>query len=425
MDAYTSRSTGDLHRDGRIPTSGNPFSAQLDTELLSIIAKLEELYREGKRTFVIVTHRDPDADAIAGCLGMERLIRGILPSDVMIKWMHDGELCASLAKTCGRVTESITHLPSVIEASPEGSVAVVVVDQPGLHSCAVLPPAMRYGSQLGNREADIILDHHGEERYQHGAIALPESGCTAALIYRLLQLAREHEGFKSSISSSEDEARFALLVNVGARTDAGQNIFGTLAESVSPFVAWAVRSTEGKFPSSDAQAFDVLASQRADLLDSAKRDAHIYHGVEIDGVPTHLVVAYAGVAESTHCIGACASKMFDFERERARVECGGLPVAVVVCGIIRPESKLDAEVVHAGERVQISIRTEPAIDAELIAAEISSGGGGRVGAAAAQLTVPKRYDSVTDELFVERLIELLEVKLTWPEKYNWKLDARS
>lgn len=423
MDAHAV-SEGHLFQEGRHSTLGSPFSQSIDAELAAVLGKLVRLYEEGRRTFVIVTHRDPDADAIAGCLGMDRLIRGLLPSDVTIRWMHDGELCSSLRGVVARKTESITGLPGVFEGAPEGSVAVVVVDQPGLHSCAVLPRSMRLDPVLGNREADIIVDHHGDSLLHDGAVCVPESGSTAALVYRLLQLAHNHERYQRASFSDQENARFALLLNVGARTDAGQNVVGPLAKDVSPYVSWVVRETEGNFSTADAKAFDVLAASHGALLETAKREALVFDGVDIDGVLTQLVLAYAGVADSAHCIGACASKLFDHERAKTKGAASHLPLAVVVCGIIRPEDQQGAEVVHAGERVQISIRTDLMVDAEFIAERISAAGGGRAGAAAAQISVPKKYDSLSDSFYVAKLLELLEVKLTWPEQYSWNLDAR-
>lgn len=408
----------------RVSTPESPFSPALDSELVSMILRLQELHSEGKRTFVIVTHRDPDSDAIAGCLGMDRLIRGILPADVSIIWMHDGSLCPSLQKVCGRVSESIRTLPSLLEAAPHGSVAILVVDQPGLHTCAVLPTDMRFDSWVGSREADIVLDHHGDPRHEPGVISAPESGCTAALVYRLLELALNHERYRNTQFSKAEDEQLALLVNVGARTDAGQSLTAPLSEGASPFVQWAVGKTEGKFDKNVAATFDVLATQHGGLVEAASSDAHVYHGVMINGVLTHLVVSYAGVVESAHCIGACASKMLQIEHERRHVTQSQLPLAVVVCGLIRPDEHEESEVVRAGERVQVSIRTEPPVDAEFIAQTISAAGGGRVGAAAVQLSVPKKYDQVEDDLYVSRLLALLEVKLTWPEKFSWDLDAR-
>ena len=421
MDISASRATTP---EERVSTPPVPFSPELDTELVSIIVRIQELYREGKRTFVIVTHRDPDSDAIAGCLGMDRLIRGILPGDVAITWMHDGSLCPSLQKACGRLPESIKNLPSLLEAAPHDSVAILVVDQPGLHTCTVLPKDMRFDRWIGNREADIVLDHHGDPRHDPGVISAPESGCTAALVYRLLELAQNHERYRNTKFSKIEDEQFALLVNVGARTDAGQSVTSPLSETASPFIRWAVDRTEGRFDKNLAATFDVLGAQHGGLVEAASADAHVYHGVLIGGVLTHLVVSYAGVADSAHCIGACASRMLLLEREKQQKNSSAYPVAVVVCGLIRHDDQATEEVVRAGERVQVSIRTEQPVDAEFIAQSISSAGGGRIGAAAAQLAVPEKYDRVDDELYISRLLALLEVKLTWPEKFSWDLDAR-
>ena len=425
MDAQTSACAAQPHKVGHPQPLGSPFSQRLDAELVAIISKLECLYQEGRRTFVIVTHRDPDADAIAGCVGMDRLMRGVLPADISVRWMHDGELCSSLRAVCGRASESISKLPSIFEGAPANAVSVVVVDQPSLHSCAVLTDAMRLEPSIANREADIVLDHHGDSRHHDGAVCEPLCGCTAALVYRLLQLAENHERYKQTRFTKDEDARFSLLVNVGARTDAGQNVIGPLSECVSPYVSWVVASTEGDFPREDAKAFDVLASRHASLVESARQEAFVYEGVEIHGVCADLILAYAGSAESAHCIGACASKVFEEERVKRRRDLKALPLAVVVCGIIRGDNFENHEVVHAGERVQVSIRTEPPVDAARIAHTISSSGGGRIGAAAAQLAIPKKYESVSDLFYVSRLLDLLEVKLTWPEQFSWNLDARS
>lgn len=424
MDVQPSEHRGHGATRDPLQPQSPPFSPQLDAELAAIISKIEHLYNEGRRTFVIVTHRDPDPDAMAGCVGMDRLIRGILPSDVSLRWMHDGELCSSLQRVCGRSTESIGNLPDIFTGAPEGSVSVIVVDQPGLHSCAVLPESMRLDPTIGNREADILLDHHGDPRRQEGAVCEPSCGCTAALVHRLLQLAQNHERYRGAQFSEDENARLALLLNVGARTDAGQSVTGPLSGSVSPFCSWVVESTQSAFREDDARAFDLLTSQRANLVERAHQRALVYDGVEIQGVCARLVLSYAGSAESTHCIGACASKLFELECAKQRLDEKALPVAVVVCGIIRTESSEGSEVVRAGERVQVSIRTQAPVDAEYIAHVISIAGGGRTGAAAAQLAVPERYDQFSDNFYVERLLELLEVKLTWPEQFSWNLDAR-
>ena len=266
MEALSSTSAEQKAVSRGPSTTCGPFSPQLDADLASIIVKVEGLYGEGKRTFVIVPHRDPDADAMAGCMGMDRLIRGLLPGDVSIRWMHDGTLCEYLRQVCGSITEPLTNLPKVLEAAPHGSVAVVVVDQTGLHSSAVLPASLQSDIHLKARQADVVLDHHGEPRHEPGLISAPEAGCTAALVYRLLELAKNHDRFRNVTWSPEDDARFALLVNMGARTDSSQKVSGPLSDGVSPHVRWAVEATDGLFEVSASEPFDVLAGQHEGLV---------------------------------------------------------------------------------------------------------------------------------------------------------------
>ncbi|MEY4668580.1 MAG: hypothetical protein RL518_1279 [Pseudomonadota bacterium] len=387
----------------------SPFSPQLDAALASIIVKLEELYNQGKRTFVIVPHRDPDADAMAGCVGMDRLIRGVLPDNASVRWMHDGQLCASLREVCERPTEPISSLPGLVDESPHGTVAIIVVDQTGLHSPTVLPAEVGSNGLLETREADIILDHHGATRDEPGRLSAPEAGCTAALVYRLLELAQNHERFRRLTFCPEEEARFALLVNVGARTDASQNVSGPLSECVSPYVRWAVEKTEGCFDPAACRSFDVLAAHHDGLVRIAQAEAKVYPNVLINGVQAHLVVSYTGVAESVHCIGACADHLFSFEKKRYLH--GDLPIAVVICGVIQLSSTDSEEVVHGGERIHVSVRTESPVDAEHIAELISASGGGRLGAAAAQLTVPEMFENMRVDEYMARLLAYLEMKI--------------
>lgn len=412
MGATRSTSAQPQATDRVLSTTQSPFSAQLDADLASIILKLEQLYSQGKRTFVIVAHRDPDADAMAGCFGMDRLIRGILPGDVAVRWMHDGTLSDSLRRVCGASTEPVSALPALFEAVPQETVAIVVVDQTGLHSSAVLPPNLKSDIRLQSREADVILDHHGDARHEPGIISAPEVGCTAALVYRLVELARNHERFRQVPWSAEEESRFALLVNIGARTDASQKVAGPLAEGVPLHVRWAVDSTEGRFDPSGCQPFDVLAGHHEGLVRYAREHTRVYPNVLIRGVSARLLVSYAGVAESAHCVGACADLLHAAERSRHQAD--GLPIAMVVCGVIQPASETGRASVHTGERIHISVRTEVPVDAEHIAETISVHGGGRVGSAAAQLTVPEMCEDMPVDEYMLLLMSYIEMRLLWP-----------
>lgn len=417
MDVKSSPSAKPRQQERDPSTTQTPFSPQLDADLASIILKLEHLYAEGKRTFVIVAHRDPDADAMAGCLGMDRLIRGLLPEDITIRWMHDGYLSDCLRKVCGGTTEPVAALPSVLEAAPQGSVAIVVVDQSGLHSSAVLPANLESDIQLKAREADVVLDHHGDPRHDPGMISAPEAGCTAALVYRLLELAKNSERFRDSCHSPDDEARLALLVNMGARTDASQQVVGPISDAVSPYVRWAVHTTEGRFDPAVCSSFDVLAGHHEGLVRHAQAHTKVYPNVVVNRVPARVLVAYAGIADSVHCIGACADRLLSGEKEREGL--GQLPVAVVVCGVIQPPGASPGVLVHKGERIHVSVRTEKPIDAEYMAELISVHAGGRVGSAAAQLTVPEMCDDMPVDRYMLLLLSYIEMKLIWPPGSLW------
>jgi hypothetical protein len=412
MGATRSTSAQPQTNNRDLSTTSGPFSPKLDADLVSIILKLEQLYNEGKRTFVIVAHRDPDADAMAGCLGMDRLIKGILPGDVTVRWMHDGTLSDSLRQVCGSTTEPVSALPLLFDSVSEETVAIVVVDQTGLHSAAVLPANLESDIRLKSREADVILDHHGDARHEPGIVSAPEVGCTAALVYRLLELARNHERFRTVTWSPEEDSRLALLVNIGARTDASQKVVGPLAEGVSSHVRWAVDTTEGRFDSSACQSFDVLAGHHEGLVRYAREHTKVYPKVVIRGVPARLLVSYAGIAESVHCVGACADLLHAAEKERHQAD--DLPIAIVVCGVLQPSSGSGRPSVHTGERIHISVRTEAPIDAEHIAEAISVSGGGRVGSAAAQLTVPEMCENMPVDEYMLLLMSYIEMRLVWP-----------
>lgn len=417
MESLASASIGQTRRDPRLEP---PFSPALDAHLVGLILKLQKLYDSGKRDFVIVTHRDPDPDAIAGCLGMERLARGVLPHDITVQWMHDGALCPLVRKTCRHGSESIAKLPLILQ-TPEGAerTAVILVDQPHLDSAAVLPAVMRGQRILGQFTPDITLDHHGEDRFDDGVVVAGSVGSTAVLVQRLLELAKSHSRFCYAQHSAEDDAELALYINLGARTDAGVDVVGELPDSASTFLQWANQETRPFVNPAIAAQFDLLGEHHGFLVASARRNAEVYHGVVIGDHPTHLVLTFAGVADTSHCIGACASKVMDFERN---VDTGGLPVAVVVCGIVRAEDDLSHKL-HAGDLVHISIRTDEPVSAELIAHILSVGGGGRPGAASAQIRIPRSYDAEREELFLRDCLKLMAVKLTWNEKFSWTLDC--
>jgi nanoRNase/pAp phosphatase (c-di-AMP/oligoRNAs hydrolase) len=395
----------------------SPFPCDMDGHLLDQIVRIRELYDEGKRSFVIATHRDPDPDAIAGCLGMEYLIRAVTPGPVSIRWMHEGTLSSALKHVTGKTTEPIAHLESAIE---DHAVAIVVVDQPDLNLCTMLPQSLRDDARFKNRFPDIVLDHHGEARYDQGRISFPEAGSTAALVCRLLDLAHMYSLVPKSLVLDDVANRLPLLLNMGARTDAGVSVVGELPSSVSPYTRWVVEQTQAKVDPADAALFDILKTHDSHLLEKARAHERVRKGIVIGGVLAEVVLTHAGVADSPHCVGACASELF---REKLAHRKGPERVVVIMFGIIRPEGAQEMHELHKGETIHVSIRTEEGISAEHIARRLSSIGGGRPSAAGFQLQVPENFEHVSDEIFLGHCLSLASVKLTWREQFSWNLDT--
>jgi len=401
-----------------VPQATSPFRCDTDSHLVDQLVRIKELYDEGKRSFVIATHRDPDSDAIAACLGMDYLIRALIPGPVSIRWMHDGTLCAYLKEVSGKTTEPIANLEALIE---DQSVAIVVVDQPDLNLCTMLPRALREDSRFRNRSADIVLDHHGEARYDQGRVSFPDAGSTAALVCRLLDLAHFYSLTPKSLVLDGVDSRLPLLLNMGARTDAGISVMGELPSSVSDYTRWVVEQTQARVDPKDAALFDVLKAHDGQLLKTARTHARVRKGIALEGVTAEVVVTHAGVADSPHCIGACASELF---REKLAEKQGAARVVVVMFGIIRPDGAAESHELHKGETIHVSIRSEEGISAEKIAQRLSSDGGGRPSAAGFQIEVPDNFENVSDEVFLGHCLSLANAKLTWREQFSWTLDTK-
>jgi nanoRNase/pAp phosphatase (c-di-AMP/oligoRNAs hydrolase) len=397
--------------------SCSPFGCDADAHLLDQLILLKQLFDRGKHTFVLVTHRDPDADAIAACMGVDRLLRATLPSTVTIRWMHDGCLPSSLREVSGQSTESISNLEQVIE---DPSVAIVVVDQPALNLCTILPRSFREDPRFESRKPDLVLDHHGEQKYGDGRVCCPDAGSTSALICRLLDLAHYYNLTSSSLVVDGSDSRLALLLNMGARTDAGISVNGDVPQNASIFTRWVVEQTQAKVNPKDAALFDVLKGQDGRLLATAREHQQVHNDVVFEGIRAKIVISHAGMAHSPHCIGACASELF---KEALSRKESVAPLVVVLFGIIRPNGGVESHSLHTGETIHVSIRSEEGISAEKIAQRLSSEGGGRPCAAGFQLHVPGSFDNVDDREFLNHCLNLARIKLTWQDQFSWKLDT--
>ena len=396
------------------PTS--PFRCETDTHLRNFTAHLSELYAQGKRSFIIATHRDPDADSIAGCLGLDILIRSTLAAKVQIRWMHDGVLSESLREACGRGTESIKDLERSLD---DPSVAIFVVDQPELNRCTVLSEAMRANPAFATRKADGILDHHCQEAYGPGVVVYPPAASTASLVWRALELRSEESQFPLSLTFREDMRRLAFLANMGARTDAGVPVFGELSCAASPYLKWVVGETQWAVASTEADRFDILKSQGGKPLSIAHATRQAFEGVILEGIKARVVLAHAGVVDSKHCIGACASALFQEESAGSQG-----PVVVVVFGIIDPGCNGSVPEHAERETIQSSIRTSQGISAEKIAQKLAHDGGGGPAAAAFQMYRPEVFASVRDDQFLSYCLDFAGFLLRSKHQFALKLSSK-
>lgn len=402
------------HASAGRPTS--PFRRETDLHLRNFTSHLTELYNQGKRSFVIVTHRDPDADSMAGCLGLDILIRSTLADKVQVRWMHDGALSDPLRDACGRGTESIANLECLLE---DPSVAIFVVDQPELNRCTVLPEVMRGNPVLATRKADGVLDHHCQEAFEPGVVVFPLAGSTASLVWRALELRGEDSLFPVSHTFRDDMWRLAFLANMGARTDAGMPVLGELSHCASPYVKWVVGETQWAVAPAQADRFDILKSQGGKPLSIAHATRQTFEGANFEGVEARVILAHAGVVDSKHCIGACASALF--QEESADLQ---RPVVVVVFGIIDPGCNGCVPEHAARETIQSSIRTSQGISAEKIAQKLAHDGGGGPAAAAFQMHRPQVLAAVRDDQFLKYCLDFAGFILRSKQPFSLKLSSK-
>lgn len=382
-----------------------PFAEMADPYIREAIEKMRSHYAQGTRDFVVVTHRNPDADSIAGCLGAKRLIEGMLPADARIRVLHDGILGEPLKSLSGLSCEPVGNLTAVLEQEASGRrVCIILVDQPTLSSHWVLPTEMRGSELIRRRSADIVFDHHGEQRLGNGCVIVPQAGSAAALIARTLQVAAKgHYGERSRLDLIHD-ARLALFISAGARIDACVSPEEALSPSASPSLQWLDQLTSTLVPREKLSHFALSNSEGENLERTCFRTARVVVAGLLAEAVADLSVAYAGIFSDTNSIGACATSFFKRLKECYPMEH---PLAVVVFGLIRsPDAQVgDDYMIRGGQIVHFSVRTEASIDAGRIAQHISESGGGRDVCAGAEEVVSCDEGPIKEFAFVEEKLD--------------------
>jgi len=397
-----------------IPRLGeDPLPQRINLSLYGLLLSIELLHREQHKTnFAIITHRDPDADAIGSMLGMRTLLTGMLP-ECSVGLFHDVSATSSphtkkLAQFGAERLEKLAAILSDQDRAREW--AVVLVDQPSVYS-----PQVSSARNALPREADIILDHHGQSYSRDGIVIEPRAGSASALMLRALQIATQSEMI--SDSWTHDSRLLSFLVG-GAEIDAGisQNEeIRSLNAASFPIVDW-VRSC------ASAEEHKVELERLRQRLDLSKYSQELLdyaQGHKVDLGSCKLVlpgydksvnceIAYAGVASDRTLLADCADRL-----GKQAFSVVSAPTILLVFGLIRKDSESERGSLRDGENIQAVIRANAVdIPVDAIAKLLSPSGGGRPGAGAAPLAVPNTLKgTISPRAFLSEATRMVRQRL--------------
>jgi hypothetical protein len=399
----------------------SPFPLKVDRALIGMIDLIQNLYRDGKRTFAILTHDHPDPDAAAGVLGMKHLLQLVLPSNIQVRCMSIGHIGQEYSQDGLFTPEAIEGiLPLYSSAANARQSALVLVDQPTIRCERVLPKTiLSNGGPFFPHEADVVLDHHnGAQIGSCGVVSVEEAGSTSALILRALQLATERLGLNPRECDWYKDANFALFMNTGAWTDACIPLStwenpGDLPE----IVKWVHEQTKDLFNGSRVKDFDL-----SPCFDQFRRYANetrtVCASIMIDDKPCNVVMAFVGLVRNPNQLGAFAS---EYIREQVELLPRDVPLALAVFGVVR-ESDGSLERVLSNEHVRVSIRRHGDVCSDRIGKLISEESGGRDAGAVADLSVPLGLHAQGKDTFVGCCLRYLEAKLKGNASLDWEKD---
>jgi hypothetical protein len=399
----------------------SPLPLEVDRALIGMIGQIENLHREGKRTFTILTHDYPDPDAAAGVLGMKHLLELVLPSNIQVRCMSIGHIGQEYSRA-GRFTpEAIEKiLPLYSSATNARQSALVLVDQPTIRCERVLPRAiLSNGGPFFPDEADVVLDHHsGGELRSPGMVSVEGAGSTSALILRALQLATERLGLRPGECEWHKDANLALFMNTGAWTDACIPVSTWANPRALPeIVKWVHEQTKDRFDGSWVKDFD-LSPCFNQFRRYANETRTVCHSIMIDGKPCNVVMAFVGLVRDPNQLGAFAS---EYIREEVELLSRDVPLALAVFGVVR-DSDGNLERVLSNEQVRVSIRRHGDVCSDRIGKLISEVSGGRDAGAVADLSVPLGLHAQGKDTFVGCCLRYLEAKLKGNASLDWEED---
>lgn len=398
-----------------------PLSSEIDPALLQIIQRIEDLYRAGKREFAILTHQEPDPDAAAAARGMRYLLALLLPSDVSVRTFVAGNIPEELSRNGRFLPEPLNDLRQLFATTESARrTAIVLVDQPTLSCERVLPCGFRNVGDLPiPREADVVVDHHASlERSAPGFLRYGGAGSTSALMLRALQIATELRTSRCEECSWYHDRDLALLMNVGAWTDAGVPLSRwDQIQALPPSVQWVHEETKGRFDSVQIKDFD-LSECFGSLRTSVNQTKTVCESVLLDGKTCTVIVGFAGIVRDSNRLGAFTSQyLTELKDEGVPTTSLGLAIFAVLrdpsfCGD-------NSEQVLATERVKLCVRTTGGVCADRLAKIISEDSGGRETGAAAILSIPIGLHAQHKDTFAGCCLRYLQAKLEGKPAQGW------
>ncbi len=375
-----------------------------------MIEQIENLYRDGKQTFVVMTHDYPDPDAAAGMLGMKHLLQLVLPKQAQVRLMSIGHIGGEYSNNGRFVTEGIEKIFDLY-GTPVGArqSALILVDQPTINCSRVLPNEIRRSEKLFlPPEADIILDHHrGIDTQSAGVVSVGIAGSTSALLLRALQLASERRGLNERESDWYKDTTLALLLNTGAWTDAciPLSLWGS-PEGLPDVVRWVHEQTKSRLDASQVKDFDLSPCFREFYLNASKTWT-ICGPIVVDGRSCNVILAFVGLVRDPNQLGAFAS---EYMREQINLAPQDLPFALAVFGVIR-STDANLENIFPNESIRVSIRRHGDVCSDRIGKLLSEVAGGGEASAVADLNVAPGSQAHQKDTFVGSCLRYLEAKL--------------
>jgi phosphoesterase RecJ-like protein len=289
------------------------------------------------RRFLVSTHVNPDADAVASALAMALVLK-------------------SLGKTVTVVNEN--EVPSWLKFLPKTSLFKKASQIKGLDydaamilDCGDLSRVGTVEALIKNDKPLINVDHHKTNRgFGRFNLVLSKSSSTAEVLYGLFE--------KMRIRLNKD---LAALLYVGIMTDTGSF----------------------RYESTTSRTHQIVAHLMSFGISSSKIYDRIY-----DAIPAHDLKLFLNAIGRVELLKGGRIACLEFNQKVLRQFSGGFDVRDKIFGLLRSTKGVEVVVIFSEadpHRTRVNMRSKSYFDVAKLAAEF--GGGGHVRASGCTLDV--------------------------------------